>query len=128
LHHHCIDSPVDRKRRDDEEPGLAAHLPVVEEHGAIREPAAAQDDAPIELALGVSGAAGKVLVAKRRQDATRLEPLVQRDLLCGAVELPEAKPQRQPDPKHRGQKDPGGTTALRCSQRLRPGAAAGRRR
>ena len=45
LHQHRLAPAFEAQGRDDEEAGLAAHLPVVEEDGALRDPACRRGDA-----------------------------------------------------------------------------------
>ena len=98
LDQHDAAAGLERERRDDEEADLAVHLAVVEEDGALGEPAAAQADAAMVLRLGGTRRARQRRRVERGLARARLEARLQGDLLRGAVELPEAEPRASATP------------------------------
>ena len=127
LHQHHV-VRRDLQRRDDEEAGPTVHLPVVEVDAVRRQPAAFEHDPPMLLFGRHLGRARQLRRIQRRQRTARQQRLVQRRLLRGAVQLPEAQPCGGQRAGNGGQQHDERAQTHRCDPAAaRPPARAGAR-
>ena len=92
--------------RDHKIAWACVHLPVVQVHRGIRQPAPAQHDAAVVLVIGLAEVARQVGLRQRRQLGTRLHAGLQFEFLARPIELPEAQPRRQQRGQQRRQQQP----------------------